>query len=220
MSWKKYGEADYVTTRWSGGTTTQLAICPEDAVYADRDFLWRLSSAGVDDDYSKFTALPDYERLISVLKGDLEMKIADGPREALPCYQVRAFDGGVPVESWGQCRDFNLMLRKGRCKGGVQSVRIPAGGSVEITPAVPSGCYGDACTAAVYCAEGDVTVSGAEAGGPENTENGGADTRAGGGSCTSAKSGELLLDEGRKTAPLRLESAEGAVLMIAVIFKI
>ena len=55
MSWKKYGEADYITTRWSGGTTTQLAIAPEGAVYADRDFLWRLSSAGVDDDYSKFS---------------------------------------------------------------------------------------------------------------------------------------------------------------------
>ena len=128
MGWKKYGEAEYITTRWSGGTTTQLAIAPEGAVYADRDFLWRLSSAGVDDDYSKFTALPDYERLISVLKGDLEMKIADGPRQALPCCQVAAFDGGVPVESWGRCRDFNLMLRKGRCEGAVQSVRIPAGG--------------------------------------------------------------------------------------------
>ena len=198
MSWKKYGEAEYITTRWSGGTTTQLAIAPEGAVYADRDFLWRLSSAGVEDDYSKFTALPDYERLISVLKGDLEMKIADGPRKALPCYQVAAFDGGVPVESWGQCRDFNLMLRKGRCAGAVQSVRIPAGGCVEITPAVPSGCYGDCCTAAVYCAEGSVTVSG--------------------GSFASA--GELLLNEEYKTAPLRLESAEGAVLMLAVIFRI
>ena len=36
--------ADYVTTQWSGGATTQLAIAPKGAVYADRDFLWRLSS--------------------------------------------------------------------------------------------------------------------------------------------------------------------------------
>ena len=37
--------ADYVTTQWSGGATTQLAIAPKGAVYADRDFLWRLRSA-------------------------------------------------------------------------------------------------------------------------------------------------------------------------------
>ena len=212
MSWKKYGEADYITTRWSGGTTTQLAIAPEGAVYADRDFLWRLSSAGVDDDYSKFTALPDYERLISVLKGELEMKIADGPREALPCFTVRAFDGGVPVESWGRCRDFNLMLRKGKCAGAVQSVRIPAGGSAEITMAVPSGCYGNCFTAAVYCAEGDVTISGVSACG--------ADAAPLSGNSVSAKAGELLLNETCKTAPLRLESAEGAVLMVSSIFLI
>ena len=212
MSWKKYGETDYITTRWSGGTTTQLAIAPEGAVYADRDFLWRLSYAGVDDDYSKFTARPDYERLISVLKGDLEMKIADGPREALPCFTVRAFDGGVPVESWGRCRDFNLMLRKGKCAGAVQSVRIPAGGCAEITMAVPSGCYGNCFTAAVYCAEGDVTISGVSACG--------ADAAPLSGNSVSAKAGELLLNDVCKTAPLRLKSAEGAVLMVSSIFLI
>ena len=41
MDWKLLTKSDYVTTRWSGGTTTQLAIAPEGAVYADRDFLWR-----------------------------------------------------------------------------------------------------------------------------------------------------------------------------------
>ncbi len=218
MSWKKYGEAEYITTRWSGGTTTQLAIAPEGAVYADRDFLWRLSSAGVEDDYSKFTALPDYERLISVLKGDLEMKIADGPREKLPCYEVRAFDGGVPVESWGQCRDFNLMLRKGKCAGAAQSVRIPAGGCMEITPPVPSGCYGSCCTAAVYCAEGEVSVSGV----PDSADPGNTAEADGGKAVSglSASAGELLLNEEYKTAPLRFESAEGAVLMVAVIFSV
>ena len=116
----------------------------------------------------------------------------------------------APVESWGQCRDFNLMLRKGKCAGAVQSVRIPAGGSAEITMAVPSGCYGNCFTAAVYCAEGDVTVSGVSACG--------ADAAPLSGNSVSAKAGELLLNDACKTAPLRLESAEGAVLMAASIF--
>ena len=51
--------ADYLTTSWSGGTTTQLTIAPAGAVYADRDFLWRVSSATVELDESDFTALPD-----------------------------------------------------------------------------------------------------------------------------------------------------------------
>ena len=55
---------DYRTTRWSGGTTTELAISPRDAVYADRNFLWRVSSALVEDETSDFTPLPDYNRLI------------------------------------------------------------------------------------------------------------------------------------------------------------
>ena len=45
MEWKLLTREDFVSTSWSGGTTTQLAIAPEGAVYAERDFLWRLSSA-------------------------------------------------------------------------------------------------------------------------------------------------------------------------------
>ena len=122
MEWELLKQQDYVTTKWSGGTTTQLAIAPEGAVYADRDFLWRFSSAGVELEHSDFTPLPDYNRLISVLRGDLDMKIGEGARFALDRMEVKSFDGGVPVESWGKCTDFNLMLRKGACPA-----RIAAG---------------------------------------------------------------------------------------------
>ena len=33
MEWRHFTRAQYVTTAWSGGTTTQLAIAPEEAVY-------------------------------------------------------------------------------------------------------------------------------------------------------------------------------------------
>ena len=102
MEWRHFTRAQYVTTDWSGGTTTQLAIAPEEAVYAERDFLWRLSSAQVELEHSDFTPLPDYNRLISVLKGELELKIGQGERGALEVCTVRGFDGGVPVESWGR----------------------------------------------------------------------------------------------------------------------
>ena len=69
MEWTLLTQDQYLTTLWSGGTTTQMAIAPEGAVYADRDFLWRFSSAKVELEHSDFTPLPDYVRLIAVLHG-------------------------------------------------------------------------------------------------------------------------------------------------------
>ena len=97
MEWKLLTREDYVTTSWSGGTTTQLAIAPEGAVYADRDFLWRLSSAAVELDHSEFTPLPDYDRLLAVLEGEIKLKIDEEAPFPLAPGRVVAFSGGVPV---------------------------------------------------------------------------------------------------------------------------
>ena len=43
---------DFQVSTWSGGKTIQIAISPEGAAYADRDFLWRVSSATVELDES------------------------------------------------------------------------------------------------------------------------------------------------------------------------
>ena len=108
---------DYAKSQWSGGSTTQMAIEPAGAVYADRDFLWRLSSATVDLEESLFTALPDYDRLIATLSAPIELCHNGGERFALEPYAVHAFDGGAETQCWGKCVDFNLMLRKGRASG-------------------------------------------------------------------------------------------------------
>ncbi len=141
---------DYITTKWSGGLTTQLGIAPEGAVYADRDFLWRLSSATVEDAESTFTALPDYERLISTLEGIIELSHNGGARLELAPYAVHRFDGGDDTHSWGRCRDFNLMLRKGRCEGALRGETLTAGEKKLI-----HGCGG---MTLVYCGAGEVNV--------------------------------------------------------------
>lgn len=197
MEWRHFTRAQYITTAWSGGTTTQLAIAPEGAVYADRKFLWRLSSAQVELEHSDFTPLPDYDRLISVLKGELELKIGQGERGALEACTVRGFDGGVPVESWGRCVDFNLMLRKGACQGIVQPITLPAGGSCQWAAPVSAPQDYPNLTLALYCAEGDLTLPGAGA---------------------RAAAGELLLCERADASLLRLESQAGAAVMAAVIY--
>ena len=144
---KHLTKADYSVSTWSGGTTTQLAIAPEGAVYADRDFLWRISSATVDLDSSEFTLLPDYDRLITPLKGEMVLTHNGGSPVSLRPLQVHAFSGADSTHSEGRCTDFNLMLRKGRCEGSMAPLTLRKGG------ALPVGISGD--TALFY------TVSGA-----------------------------------------------------------
>ena len=197
MEWKLLTREDYVTTAWSGGTTTQLAIAPEGAVYADRDFLWRLSSAGVELEHSDFTPLPDYNRLISVLHGELDMKIGDGDRFGLEPFTLRSFDGGVPVESWGKCTDYNLMVRKDKCQGVAQSVALSDGATCRWTAPLAAPQEGTACTLALYCVQGSVSLP-----------------QAG----IQAQEGQLLLCRQADESAVELHAHGDTVIMAAAIY--
>ena len=119
--------SDYKVSSWSGGTTTQIAIWPPNALYADRDFLWRISSATVDLEESDFTPLPDYERLISTLEGEIVLTHNGGEPIKLRPFEVHAFSGADATHSLGRCRDFNLMLRRGKVTGTVEALRLTEG---------------------------------------------------------------------------------------------
>ena len=190
---KQLKKKDYIIAKWSGGTTTQLAIWPENAVYADRDFLWRVSSATVDLEASDFTPLPDYDRLIATLQGEIVLTHNGGEPLRLRPLEVHAFSGADATHSVGRCTDFNLMLRRGRAAGSMEALRlteaptrlsvgtalcrpaIPAVGAVigrpEDAPAVgtssacPQAAPGE--TALLYCVEGTCSV-GAVIGRPED----------------------------------------------------
>lgn len=194
MKWTLLTKERYVTTLWSGGTTTQLAIAPEGAVYADRDFLWRLSSAGVELDHSDFTPLPDYNRLISILRGEMKLKIGEGEPFPLEPLQLRAFDGGVPVESWGKCADYNLMTRKGACEGSAQALKMEADSTLTWSAPVFAPQSHKNLTLALFCAQGDVTVDG-----------------------LTAREGETLLCREAENSWVELKSREGAQLLCAAI---
>lgn len=198
MQWKILKKEDYITTAWSGGTTTQLAIAPEGAVYADRDFSWRISSARVELEHSDFTALPDYNRLISVLDGELDMKVGEGDRFSLPECQVYSFDGGVPVESWGQCTDFNLMLRKQKCTGMIQALNLASGGSLYWSVPVLAPEAGSKLTLALYVVSGEVHLPG---------------------ETVCAEAGTLLISLEADRCPLGMESSRGAQILASVIYE-
>ena len=148
---RHFGKQDYLVSQWSGGTTTQIAIFPPSAVYADRDFLWRLSSATVDLEESEFTPLGDYQRWISVLEGSMTLTHDGGAPLELTVGKVHAFDGGSQTHSVGRCTDFNLMLRKGKCDGSLRTLRLSGGAQQNISPS-------DGDTLLIFCCSGRGTV--------------------------------------------------------------
>lgn len=104
------------TSRWSGGTTTELFIWPETASYAQRDFGIRISTATVELPVSEFTLLPGIARTLMVLEGTLKLVFETGdpptgiglePRELVD------FPGGLKTTGYGQVRDFNVMCADG-----------------------------------------------------------------------------------------------------------
>ena len=107
---------DYKTSAWSGGTTTQLYIFPQDGDYAARRFKVRISSAAVDLEESDFTALPGVDRWITPLVGGFTLthpvsRPEQAPVVMGPMSQPYNFPGGIDTHCVGKALDFNLMLK-------------------------------------------------------------------------------------------------------------
>ena len=145
-------ETDYRISNWSGGKTIQLAIYPEDCDYADRSFLWRVSSATVDLPESEFTALPDYLRQITPISGEMTLQHDGGERIPVPVGTIHAFDGGAATHSWGCCTDFNLMLRKGRADGAMRRIACVSGAEHAVEVPEKHLCL-------LYCTQGELLIA-------------------------------------------------------------
>jgi len=147
------------TARWSGGTTTQLYISPKSAVYAERNFSWRISSAVVEIAESDFTPLPGFRRIIMILEGELYLKHQNQHEVLLKVYQQDTFLGDWLTKSKGLVTDFNLMLNK-YCQGSLQAIVLPAGAGETINSGNPfpvnSGL--GQLTDAFYVADGSAEI--------------------------------------------------------------
>ncbi len=115
---------NYKTNEWAGGRTTELSIYPENSKYQDRDFIWRLSSATVEAESSVFTQLPDYNRILMVLDGKLELNHNDVEIINLNAFDQNVFDGAAYTKCLGKAVDFNLMMRKDKCNGKLKAISI------------------------------------------------------------------------------------------------
>ena len=151
-------QEDYRTTEWSGGKTTQLAIWPEGAVYGDRNFGWRVSSATVETPESDFTPVPDYDRHLMMLKGDILIRHNGGEWKSLPEGTPYFFDGADHTESRGEAVDFNLMLRKGVLDGAMVPLRMMPGETVDLAGVLAAEISSPE-EILVYCYKGHLTFA-------------------------------------------------------------
>ena len=148
-------EENYNISDWSGGKTKELSIFPHNSKYADREFIWRLSSATVDLDESDFTMLPDYNRVLMVLKGNVVLTYNDQKTVSLEELEQDSFDGAWKTKSYGRITDYNLMVRKGY--DGKVDVIHPDSQAVKYEDTL--GASGNCSTHALYCKEGYFLVN-------------------------------------------------------------
>ena len=64
---------NWKTTKWSGGTTSEIFIYPENALFKKGNYEVRISIATVEHEYSEFTPLPAVERTLMVLEGSQKL---------------------------------------------------------------------------------------------------------------------------------------------------
>ena len=105
-------------TTWSGGTTTQLFIKPENFTVKD-DFDIRISSATIDPGDSTFSDFSKYNRFLTILDGWID--IAHPGEEEESCKGKRLekhipyyFDGAIKTTSSSPVKviDFNVIWKK------------------------------------------------------------------------------------------------------------
>lgn len=120
---KKLKNDDYITTSWSGGKTTQIIIYPEDSIYKELNFKFRISSATVELEKSEFTKLDNVHRFITPLDNPLKLTHNEKDYIDIVPFQVYEFDGGIDTTSFGMARDFNLMLANG-AKGSLENILV------------------------------------------------------------------------------------------------
>jgi environmental stress-induced protein Ves len=150
MSILQFTADDRATINWASGTSTELFIHPSNGSFAERDFLFRISTATVEAEESTFTFFEGITRHLMILKGELELIHEGRYTKHLQPFDQDVFFGEWSTRSKGKVTDFNLMLKAG-ATGGLTHNRIEAGEHKSFT--AETGYY------FVYVASGTAALS-------------------------------------------------------------
>lgn len=109
------GPSDYITSAWSGGTTTELASYPFGADFSSRQFLWRVSIATVGKD-GTFTPFENIKRILMVLKGGIYLRHEGEHECSLLPFEQDTFSGNfrtfAKIQQGVGATNLNLMLKE------------------------------------------------------------------------------------------------------------
>jgi len=94
---------------WSGGLTYEYMIYPKTANYADRDFIFRISSATIEKEPSEFTKFKGYYRYLAMLDNHLDIEI-NKEKKVYKKYEIMEFNSDDEVTSYTKGIDFNWMV--------------------------------------------------------------------------------------------------------------
>jgi len=94
---------------WSGGLTYEYIIYPETANYTDRDFVFRISSATIEQEPSEFTKFKGYHRYLVMLDNCLNIEI-NKEKKRYEKYEIMEFNSDDEVTSYTKGTDFNWMV--------------------------------------------------------------------------------------------------------------
>lgn len=142
------------SSKWSGGTTTQLYIYPENELYENRNFTFRISSAEVDLEESTFTKLPNIKRRIMILDGKLKLIHENHHSVTLEKFQQDTFYGDWDTKSYGKVTDFNLMLNE-NADGFIEYINLE---NEKIINPYKNDKYNNT-TEVFYCVKGKINIS-------------------------------------------------------------
>jgi environmental stress-induced protein Ves len=123
--------ANRTTINWASGTSTEIFIHPPNGSFSERNFLFRISTATVEAEESKFTFFEGITRHLMILKGELELVHEGRYTKHLKPYDQDIFSGEWETRSKGKVTDFNLML-KGGATGSLQHFRLEQGKEKKI----------------------------------------------------------------------------------------
>lgn len=132
MTYTVFHQQDFLESTWSGGSTTQLYIFPEDASYADRNFQFRISTAKIEVAESTFTSLPNFSRKLMILEGEITVHHEDQYTKKLTPFEVDSFSGDWTTTALGTCVDFNVMTT-GTIQSELTSVELAANEVLQLS---------------------------------------------------------------------------------------
>ena len=139
MAPQRFNRQDLVATPWKNGAGLTREIVCEPAGSDMSSFDWRMSIAHIGQD-GPFSLFPGVDRVITLLEGAgmrLLGQAAGLDHRLDQPLQPFAFAGDVALQGHllgGECHDFNVMTRRGRCQAKVRVCR-----SATSLPAASAG---------------------------------------------------------------------------------